>query len=65
MKLQVSPVEGTPSPPSEQLIIPLLGAVSDGHAKKENTLATFSLCIKYQCIIRMSCKYEAAYFYYT
>ena len=35
MKLQVSSVEGTPSTPNEQLISPLLGAVSDGHATYE------------------------------
>ena len=41
--VQVSPGLGTPSPPSEQVNIPLLGAVSEGQVTKqrENTLVAY------------------------
>ena len=39
MKVQVSPGLGTPFPPSEQLIIPLFGAVSDGQVNTNNKKA--------------------------
>ena len=51
MKLQVSPEEGTPSPPSEQLIIPLLGTVSDVHANKRKHINNILIVYK----IAMQC----------
>ena len=40
MKLQVSSYEGTPSSPSEQLVIPLLRSVSDKHGTEVKILYT-------------------------
>ena len=44
MKVHISPGSATPSPPSEQLIIPLVGEVSDGQVTNKKYIKTFVLC---------------------
>ena len=42
VKVQVSPEVANPSPPSEQLTMPLLGLIGVGHPKEQQQLATLT-----------------------
>ena len=46
VEVQDSPGLGVLVPPSEQLIIPLVGLVSDGQVTNKKYIKTFALCIQ-------------------
>ena len=46
VEVQDSPGLGVLLPPSEQLIIPLVGAVSDGQVTNKKHIKTFALCVQ-------------------
>ena len=46
VKVQLSPGLGVLLPPSKQLIIPLLGRVSEGQVTNKKHIKTFALCVQ-------------------
>ena len=46
MKVQLSPGLGKLLPPSEQLIIPLVGRVNDEQDTNKKHVKTFALCVQ-------------------